>query len=140
MQRRSLLLLVFSLFACLHTVMTTDCSRNINVTCIEYIVTSKRCVSGCIYGIENTTSMVWYRCGSMPAAAHLSAGNSLCQQRQLINTSGPPYYLSETGSLCLSELNTALTGIYCYKVMANSSCNPVQVVIVGREIRMAVYI
>ena len=110
--------------ASLYTVAFTGCTLD-NVTCTEYIVKSKPCLnlSGCM--INYVPSMVWYRCQTTN-----DSSAALCQGRQVINTTGNIYVTPE-GRLCFSELNKTYTGLYCYE-MANATCYPVQVVVVGR--------
>lgn len=132
MQIRPLVVPLFiTLLANLHTEAVTGCTPG-NVTCTEYIVKSKRCLnlSGCMNYVSYTSSVpVWYRCESTRLLINDSSA-ALCQRREVINTTGNIHVTAE-GRLCFSELNKTYTGYYCYE-MANSTCNPVQVVVVGR--------
>ena len=133
MQRR--LLLALLLWIPVHNVTkaAAECVINPSVKCVEYIVnstkSSKLCLnlSGRWCNTPNTSNIVWYRyhCDG--------AFSSSCQQTERLDTVGSDYFrLSPvTGLLCFSKLNRTLTGVYCYKEMKNSTCNPIQVVIVG---------
>ena len=134
MHRRTLLTPLFLiLFASVQTVADYDCALDV-VMCTEYIVKSKLCLnlSGCMNYPRDTTSVVWYRC-QLTRLLHMN--DSLCQSREVINTStgsNGPLYVTPEGRPCFRELNKTYTGLYCYETTSNSTCNPVQVVIVGR--------
>ena len=117
--------------ASLYTVALTDCTLG-NVTYTEYIVKSKPCLnlSGCMNYVSHTSSVAWYRCESTALLTN-DPSAALCQGREVISTEGRNIYVNAEGRLCFSELNKAYTGLYCYEI-ANSTCNPVQVVVVGR--------
>ena len=130
MQRK--LLVPFLLWGYMHRVIVTaDCNINPSVNCVNNLGKDAHCInlSGeCEDGnITDTTKMGWYRCDR----AHLS-----CQEQDLIytdNVNDSFNLSSRTGLLCFRKLNKSLTGVYCYQAnkMENSTCKPIQVVIVG---------
>ena len=128
MQRKSLLISLSWLCATMQTA-STQCTVE-DVECTEYIVKSKRCLnlSGCANHGMDTTSVVWYRCErTLP-----SANGSVCRRRSaLAGASNDPLYVTD-GRLCFRELKTTYSGLYCYETVENSTCLPVQVIIVGR--------
>ena len=148
MQRRPLLMRLFIiLFASLHTVAgITDCALDNGVTCTEYIVKSKPCLnlSGCMNyltadSLADSTSVIWYRCESTRLLRKNDSSRLSCQRGEVPINAGTgsnssPLYVTSEGRLCFRELNKTFTGLYCYKTKANSTCNPVQVVVVGRLI------
>ena len=100
-----------------------------DIECTEYIVKSKRCLnlSGCTNHAMDTSSVAWYRCEpTLP-----SMNGSICQRRSAVAGVSNDLYLID-GRLCFRELKTTYSGLYCYETTENSTCLPVQVIIVGR--------
>ena len=127
MQGECLLLFVFTLLlVVLQTVVTAHGCVEGDELCTRYITENSPCLFDCRELPEYSDTVVWHRCIG-------SSVETLCQQRQVVNTSTGQLYL-QRGGLCFNELNRTHVGVYCYTTSSNSTCTPVQAMIKGKSV------